>query len=78
MKSFRQALGVNNNFEKLLYDNGTHILKFYLHIDAENLESLNMKFPEPTVDINEIKQKYHAIVEEEEEKQEEQVDDTGC
>ena len=124
-----------NNFEKLLYDNGTHILKFYLHIDAEEelerfktriddparhwkisdgdyaerpfwdaytaafedalskcstkhapwfiipsnhkwfrnlaisrivseaLESLNMKFPEPTVDINEIKKKYHAIVE---------------
>ena len=126
-----------NNFEKLLYDNGTHILKFYLHIDAEEelerfktriddparhwkisdgdyaerpfwdaysaafeaalskcstkhapwfiipsnhkwfrnlaisrivseaLESLNMKFPEPTVDINEIKKKYHAIVAEE-------------
>ena len=123
-----------NNFEKLLYDNGTHILKFYLHIDAEEelerfktriddparhwkisdgdyaerpfwdaysaafeaalskcstkhapwfiipsnhkwfrnlaisrivseaLESLNMKFPEPTVDIKEIKKKYHAIV----------------
>ena len=126
-----------NNFEKLLYDNDTHILKFYLHIDAEEqlerfktrivdparhwkisegdyaerpfwdaytaafedalskcstkhapwfiipsnhkwfrnlaisrivsetLESLGMKFPEPTVDINEIKKKYHAIVEEE-------------
>ena len=24
-----------NNFEKLLHDNGTHILKFYLHIDRE-------------------------------------------
>ena len=23
---------------------------------------MNMKFPEPTVDINEIKKKYHAIV----------------
>jgi len=126
-----------NDFEKRLYDNGTHILKFYLHIDAdeqlerfkqrivdparhwkisdgdyaerpfwdayteafeaalskcstehapwfiipsnhkwfrnlaisrivaETLESLNMKFPEPTVDIDEIKKKYHAIVEEE-------------
>jgi PPK2 family polyphosphate:nucleotide phosphotransferase len=126
-----------NNFEKLLHDNGTHILKFYLHIDpeeqlerfkqrildparhwkisdgdyaerpfwdeyskafedaldncstehapwfvipsnhkwfrnlaisrivAETLESLDMKFPEPTVDIAEIKKKYHAIVEEE-------------
>ena len=124
-----------NDFEKRLYDNGTHILKFYLHIDAdeqlerfkqrivdparhwkisdgdyaerpfwdayseafedalskcstkhapwfiipsnhkwfrnlaisrivsEALESLDMKFPEPTVDINEIKQKYHAIEE---------------
>jgi PPK2 family polyphosphate:nucleotide phosphotransferase len=126
-----------NHFEKLLHDNGTHILKFYLHIDpeeqlerfkqriedparhwkisdgdyaerpfwdeyseafedalskcsteyapwfvipsnhkwfrnlaisrivAETLESLDMKFPEPTVDISQIKQKYHAIVEEE-------------
>ncbi len=123
-----------NNFEQLLYDNGTHILKFYLHIDAdeqlkrfkqriddparhwkisdadyaerpfwddytaafedalskcstehapwfiipanhkwfrnlaisrivvETLESLNMQFPEPTVDMAEIKRKYHAIV----------------
>ena len=126
-----------NNFEKLLHDNGTHILKFYLHIDAaeelerfkiriqdparhwkisegdyaerpfwdaytealedaldkcstehapwfvipsnhkwfrnlaisrivaETLESLGMKFPAPTVDIDEIKKKYHAIVEQE-------------
>jgi len=126
-----------NDFEKILADNGTHILKFYLHIDpeeqlarfrqriedparhwkisdgdyaerpfwdayteafedalgktsteyapwfiipsnhkwfrnlaisrivAETLESLNMKFPEPTVDIDEIKQKYHAIEQEE-------------
>ena len=125
-----------NDFEKMLYDNGTHILKFYLHIDpeeqlerfkkriddparhwkisdgdyaerpywdaytaafedalgkcssehapwfiipsnhkwfrnlaisrivAEVLESLKMKFPEPTVDIEEIRQKYHAIVQE--------------
>jgi len=126
-----------NDFERMLYENGTHILKFYLHIDpeeqlerfkqriadparhwkisegdyaerpfwdaytsafedalgkcstehapwfiipsnhkwfrnlavsrivAETLESLGMKFPEPTVDIEEIKQKYHAIVQEE-------------
>ena len=126
-----------NGFEKTLYENGTHILKFYLHIDAEEqlerfktrimdparhwkisegdyaerpfwdayteafeaalskcstehapwfiipsnhkwfrnlaisriiteaLASLNMQFPEPTVDIAEIKKKYHAIVEEE-------------
>jgi PPK2 family polyphosphate:nucleotide phosphotransferase len=126
-----------NDFERTLHANGTHILKFYLHIDAdeqlkrfkariddptrhwkisegdyterqywddytkafeaalskcstefapwfiipsnhkwfrnlaiskiilETLESLGMQFPEPTVDINEIKQKYHAIVEEE-------------
>jgi PPK2 family polyphosphate:nucleotide phosphotransferase len=124
-----------NNFEKLLADNGTHILKFYLHIDAEEqlerfkmritdparhwkisdgdyaerpywddytkafeaalskcstehapwfvipsnhkwfrnlaisqiiaekLASLHMKFPAPSVDIDEIKKKYHAIVE---------------
>ncbi|MGD2056879.1 MAG: polyphosphate kinase 2 family protein [Gammaproteobacteria bacterium] len=123
-----------NEFERMLYENGTHILKFYLHIDAEEqlerfkqriddparhwkisngdyaerpywnaytdafeaalekcstrhapwfiipsnhkwfrnlaisrivaetLDALGMKFPEPTVDINEIKQKYHAIV----------------
>ena len=135
-----------NNFEKMLFDNGTHILKFYLHIDpdeqlerfkqriddparhwkisdgdyterpywdaytevfedalskcstehapwfiipsnhkwfrnlavsrivTEALESLNMKFPEPTVDINAIKKKYHAIVEEEKEKKEAQGD----
>jgi len=128
-----------NNFEKLLHDNGTRILKFYLHIDAdeqlkrfrkrlmdptrhwkisegdyaerplwdaytkafeaalskcstkhapwfiipsnhkwfrnlaisrivsETLESLDLKFPEPTVDIEEIKKKYHAMVEEKEE-----------
>ena len=126
-----------NNFEKMLHDNGTHILKFYLPIDAgeelkrfklriddpvrnwkisdgdyaerpfwdayttafedmlskcstehapwfiipsnhkwfrnlaiskivtKTLESLNMKFPEPTVDIDEIRQKYSAIVDEE-------------
>jgi PPK2 family polyphosphate:nucleotide phosphotransferase len=125
-----------NDFEKMLHDNGNHILKFYLHIDpeeqlerfkqriddparhwkisdgdyaerpfwdaytaafedalgkcstrhapwfiipsnhkwfrnlaisrivAEALEALDMKFPEPTVDINEIKKKYHDIVEE--------------
>jgi len=134
-----------NNFEKMLHDNGTHILKFYLHIDAaeqlerfktriqdptrhwtiregdyaerpfwgayteafedmmgecstehapwfiipsnhiwfrnlaisrivaETLDSLNMHFPEPTVDINEIKRRYHAIVE----KEERQVDKRG-
>ena len=126
-----------NNFEKLLHDNATHILKFYLHIDpaeelkrfkiriedparnwkisegdyaerqywdaytnafedalskcstehapwfiipsnhkwfrnlaisrivAETLESLGMEFPKPSVDIDEIKKKYHAIVEQE-------------
>ncbi len=123
-----------NNFEKMLYDNGTHILKFYLHIDSdeqlerfkqritdksrhwkisesdyaerpfwdsyteafedalskcstdyapwfvipsnhkwfrnlaiskivvETLESLHMKFPEPSVDIEQIKKKYHEII----------------
>jgi PPK2 family polyphosphate:nucleotide phosphotransferase len=122
-----------NHFEKLLYDNATHVLKFYLHIDPEEqlkrfkqriddparhwkisegdyaerpywdayteafeealsrcstkhapwfiipanhkwfrnlaisrivveaLASLHMQFPEPTVNIEEIKQKYHAI-----------------
>ena len=126
-----------NDFEKMLARSGTHILKFYLHIDpeeqlerfkqriddparhwkisegdyaerpfwnaytaafeealgrcstehapwfiipsnhkwfrnlaisrivAETLESLNMQFPAPTVDIEEIRQKYHAIVREE-------------
>jgi len=130
-----------NGFEQTMYENGTHILKFYLHIDAEEqlerfktrildparhwkisdgdyaerpywdayteafeaalskcstahapwfiipsnhkwfrnlaiskivsetLESLNMKFPEPTVDINEIKKKYHEIVVTEEKKE---------
>jgi PPK2 family polyphosphate:nucleotide phosphotransferase len=126
-----------NDFERMLAENGTHILKFYLHIDADEqlkrfrqriedpnrhwkisegdyaerpfwdaytaafedaleqcstgqapwfiipsnhkwfrnlavsrivadtLESLNMRFPPPTVDIEEIKRKYHAIVQEE-------------
>ena len=125
-----------NAFEKQLADNGTHILKFYLHIDKEEqlarfkqrlddpsrhwkisesdyserefwndyqeafedaiskcstthapwyiipanrkwfrnlavsqilvdkLESLDMKFPEPKVNIDEIKKKYHAAVKE--------------
>ncbi len=125
-----------NAFEKMLHDNGAHILKFYLHIDpeeqlkrfkqriddptrhwkisdgdyaerpfwdaytaafedalgkcskshapwfiipsnhkwfrnlavsrivTETLEALNMRFPEPTVDLAEIKDKYHAIVSE--------------
>ncbi len=126
-----------NAFERLLYHNDTHVLKFYLHIDPdeqlerfgrrildparhwkiseadytergywddyteafeaalekcstdnapwfiipsnhkwfrnlavsriirEYLESLSMQFPAPTVDINEIKRKYHHLVEEE-------------
>jgi len=126
-----------NAFERTLYENGTHILKFYLHIDAEEqlarfkqriddparhwkisdgdyaerpywdaytrafeaalgkcstryapwfiipsnhkwfrnlaisrivaetLESMKMRFPEPTVDINEIRKKYHEVVKEE-------------
>ena len=130
-----------NNWERILSDNGTHILKFYLHIDAEEelerfklriddparhwkisdgdyaerpfwddyskafedalgkcstdrapwfiipsnhkwfrnlavsriiseyMESLNMRFPKPTVDINEIKKKYHAIASAEEKEQ---------
>jgi len=37
-----------NNFEKLLYDNGTHILKFYLHIDAEEeLERFKIRIDDP-------------------------------
>ncbi len=123
-----------NDFERMLYENDTHILKFYLHIDpeeqlkrfkkrlddparhwkisdadyaerpywddytkafedaltkcstkhapwfiipsnhkwirnlviskivADKLESLNMKFPEPSVNIEEIRKKYHDIV----------------
>ena len=126
-----------NAFEKILANNGTHIIKFYLHIDKEEqlarfkqrlddptrhwkisesdysergywndyqkafeeamskcstdyapwyiipsnhkwfrnlavsqilvdtLESLKMKFPEPTVDIEEIRKKYHAAVRQE-------------
>ena len=122
-----------NAFERMLHENGTHILKFYLHIDpqeqldrfkqriddparhwkisdgdyaerpfwddytaafedalsqcstecapwfiipsnhkwfrnlavsaivVEFMDSLNMRFPKPTVDINEIKKKYHEI-----------------
>ena len=122
-----------NDFERTLYESGTHILKFYLHIDAdeqlrrfkqriddparnwkisngdyaerpywdayttafevalskcstdyapwfiipsnhkwfrnlaisrivvEALEALNMKFPAPTVNLDEIRKKYHAF-----------------
>jgi len=129
-----------NDFEKNLFENGTHILKFFLHISpeeqllrfrqrlddparhwkisendyterelwddyisayedaisktstkhapwfiipannkwfrnlaiarivAETLESLDMKFPEPTVDIKEIAHKYHHAELEEEKK----------
>ena len=129
-----------NDFEKNLFENGTHILKFFLHISpeeqllrfrqrlhdparhwkisendyaerelwgdyisayedvfsktstkhapwfiipannkwfrnlavarivAETLESLGMKFPEPTVNIKEIASKYHHAVLEEEDK----------
>ena len=125
-----------NDFERNLVDNGTHVLKFYLHISqdeqllrfkqriddparhwkisesdykereywddyikafedilskcstahapwfvipanhkwfrnlavsqivVETLESLKMEFPKPTVDINEIKEKYHHAAEE--------------
>jgi PPK2 family polyphosphate:nucleotide phosphotransferase len=128
-----------NAFERSLHDNGTHILKFYLHIDKEEqlarfkqrlddptrhwkisesdytereywsdyqkayeeaiskcstdyapwyiipanhkwfrnlavsqilvdtIESFNMKLPAPTVNIEEIKKKYHAAREEEKE-----------
>jgi len=127
--------GQINDFEQMLSENGTHILKFYLHIDpeeqlrrfkqriddparhwkisdgdyterpfwdaytaafedavgkcstgqapwfvipsnhkwfrnlaisrivAETLESLKMAFPEPSVDIEEIRRKYHAAAE---------------
>jgi PPK2 family polyphosphate:nucleotide phosphotransferase len=37
-----------NNFEKVLYENGTHILKFYLHIDAdEQLERFKQRIDDP-------------------------------
>jgi PPK2 family polyphosphate:nucleotide phosphotransferase len=136
-KVWSKRYALINDFEKMLHARGTHILKFYLHIEAdeqlrrfkeriddpthhwkisegdyaerqywddyteafeaalskcsskhapwfvipsnhkwfrnlaisrivtETLESLNMGFPEPTVDIDQIKRKYHAIVEEE-------------
>jgi len=37
-----------NNFEKLLCDNGTHILKFYLHIDKEEqLQRFKQRIDDP-------------------------------
>lgn len=37
-----------NDFEKMLYDNGTHILKFYLHIDAdEQLKRFKKRIDDP-------------------------------
>jgi hypothetical protein len=47
-------------------------------IVAETLESLDMKFPEPTVDIDEIKKKYHAIVEAEGDGPEAELDDQSA
>ena len=41
-------------------------------IVSEAWELLTMKFPELTVDINEIKKKYHEIVVEEEQKEKEE------
>ncbi|RCS43525.1 polyphosphate kinase 2 family protein [Bremerella cremea] len=37
-----------NNFEKMLHENGTHILKFYLHIDQEEqLERFKKRLDKP-------------------------------
>jgi len=37
-----------NNFERMLYENGTHILKFYLHIDPEEqLERFRQRIEDP-------------------------------
>jgi len=37
-----------NNFERLLHDNGTHILKFYLHIDEEEqLKRFKQRIDDP-------------------------------
>ncbi len=37
-----------NNFERLLYQSGTHILKFYLHIDAdEQLDRFKQRLDDP-------------------------------
>lgn len=37
-----------NDFEKMLYENGTHILKFYLHIDQEEqLERFKKRLDDP-------------------------------
>jgi len=136
-KIWSKRYGLINDFEKSLVDNGTHILKFYLHISkdeqlrrfkqriddsgrhwkisesdyrereywddytaafedalskcstahapwfvipadhkwfrnlavsqivADALESLKMAFPKPTVDIGEIREKFHKAEEEE-------------
>ncbi len=139
-KAWSKRYDLINDFEKSLVDNGTHILKFYLHISkdeqlrrfkqriddptrhwkisesdyterecwddyttafedalsrcstehapwfvipgdhkwfrnlavsqivVETLEALKMKFPQPTVDITEIKARYHEAEEEADEK----------
>jgi len=37
-----------NDFERMLYENGTHILKFYLHIDPEEqLERFKQRIQDP-------------------------------
>lgn len=38
-----------NDFERMLFENGTHILKFYLHIDAdEQLTRFKQRIDDPT------------------------------
>ncbi|HVY63762.1 MAG TPA: hypothetical protein VHH11_02990 [Gammaproteobacteria bacterium] len=50
-----------NEFEKGLVQHGTTILKFYLHISAdEQLEDWHMSYPKPTVDLDHIRKEYHA------------------
>ena len=45
---FLSAASASNDFEKTLADNGTHILKFYLHIDPEEqLERFKQRIDDP-------------------------------
>ena len=64
MKKVKSRFVDINNFEKLLVENGTVILKFYLHISKEEqLKSLNERSEDPKkkwkYDPNDLKEREH-------------------
>lgn len=50
-----------NDFERHLVANGTHILKFFLRFSKEE-QGPGIRVPEPSLDIKDIRRKYHGAV----------------